>query len=489
MFVGRGYPGTGFVCSQTGRKVPNAQLALSPTPRSLPGVSAPPGPARAQTSAGTGATAVAKTIDVTAARPVAAALDVIEQRYGVPIDYSDPVYASTVDTQLLYSVHGKPLVTPALIPRVWTLLVRYEEVKETPKGIPYLSCETQSLVCNPVSVWPVHGITALIRKVLNRFAAEGGSIFGVRRVDMSHGLGPRWEVYPIKARNALATFVPQTDFLATTLHIPTAKRTAGEMLDLIAQQLTKKWGRRFETFAASFRPDAGSEPVGECGADGVTARQAIVGLLGWSAAIRMFYGPPEDSYMINIATLPYREPPRPPTPKAIPARMAPPRPYYPSTWAGFSRLPKRIHEIQGALAEAGYLHTAPSDTWDANAVKALRRFQTAEGLPVTGRFDPLTAGRLLPFLPEAPARMVPAKPAMDPALAYWLESTPDGRREIAEALTRAGFYHGPVTSSSSNPAAAAALKAFQKANGLPPNGWFTYQTAERLAPYLPNQKD
>ena len=43
-------------------------------------------------------------INVTGGDPVVKAIDVIEQRYGVPIDYSGPIYASTQDTKLIYTV-------------------------------------------------------------------------------------------------------------------------------------------------------------------------------------------------------------------------------------------------------------------------------------------------------------------------------------------------------------------------------------------------
>ncbi len=459
-----------------------------------------------------------RTINVTGGEPVVKAIDVIEKRYGVPIDYSGPIYASTQDTQLIYTIRcgmcapikpgekGAPpqsafgpqvirLPVPQLVPRTRTISVQYEEVDESPKGISYLSCKVQSLVCNPVSVWPKRGITALIRKVLNNLAANGGQIFTVRKVWKTTGpwyeVGPRWEVYPLKARNAADSFVSQPDFLGAILHIPTARRTLNQMLDLIAQQLTQKWDVKFSVgFTPPWENDVGIPPSkSELGAEGVTARQAIIRLLDPTDALRIIGGmgdPP--SFGINIAALPYREPPRPPTPQAVPARMAPPEPYYTFDWVAFSHSSKGTREIQGALAEAGYLHTEPTSNWDANAVSALRSFQAANGLRPTGTFDILTAGKLLPYLPEIPAHLVPAKPAMDPALAYWLESTSDGRKEIEQALAKAGFYHGPVTSAQNNPAAQAALKAFQKANGLQPTGYFDYATAEKLAPFLPNPK-
>ncbi len=400
-----------------------------------------------------------ETIDVTG-RPISDALDVIQERYGVAVDYSDPVYDSTVDTQLLWSLHGKRLLIPILIPRIWTLQLRYSTVGGKPVG----------------------GMTALIRQLLARFAAQGGSVFGVR--ELATRYGPRWEVYPVRARNSLATFVDQTDFLSATVDIPAAQRTPGEMLELIAQQLTRAWGRRFWVASdQSFSSDVLVRHTAELGADNISARQAIVDLMGPGIALRMFYGPDDDSYAINIVNLPYQPPPRPPTPAPVPATVLPTGPRPPSYWLVRARTPQGILEIQGGLAKAGYLHTAPTTQWDAEAIAALRQFQAAVGFPPTGEFDYWTAGKLAAFLPQY-QQVLPAKGPMDPALAYWLGSTRRGCMEIQEALTKAGFYSGPTTGAM-DLETREALKAFQTASGLTPNGVFDYQTAEKLAPLLP----
>lgn len=75
-----------------------------------------------------------KTITVTRSDPVEKAMDVIELRYGVPIDYSGPIYASTMDTQLVYSLRGKRLQVPLLIPRIRTISTQYDEVQQSPRG-------------------------------------------------------------------------------------------------------------------------------------------------------------------------------------------------------------------------------------------------------------------------------------------------------------------------------------------------------------------
>lgn len=470
------------------------------------------GRARAQVPSKAKASVSARTISVTSPRPIAAAMDVIEKRYGVAIDYSDPVYASTQDTQLLYTAHcalcsvanpGRKskrnrstvpamgphdvhLLSPELIPRIRTLKLRYLEASEPLRVAPYFKCTVTTIGCPLVDAAPVGGITALIQRVLARFAAGGGSVFGVRKTATRYG--PRWDVYPVKARNALGTFVTQTDYLSATVRLP-ASTPMGGVMEAVARQLTQKWGLKFEPGPVPPPADV-PFPKGTIGHPTImSARQALLSLAEpINATIRMLYAPDMAGYAISIGAMPYRQPPRPPTPRAVPARMVPAHPFPLGLWMSGRNSPRLIPRIQGALAKAGYLHTPASNKWDANAVNALRGFQIAHGLRPTGEFDNKTAAALLPFLPMVPAHLVPAKPAMDLQLAYWLGSTPDGRKEIAEALTKAGFYNGPISSKPNNSAAEAALKAFQKANGLQPNGWFTYKTAQKLAPYLSKAK-
>jgi len=110
------------------------------------------------------------------------------------------------------------------------------------------------------------------------------------------------------------------------------------------------------------------------------------------------------------------------------------------------------------------------------------------GLEPTGVIDGATIVKLLPYLPMVSVPPVPLN-LMSPALAYWLASTPQGRTEIQQALTAVGSYTGPATESMSDDELRAALKAFQEANGLQPNGQFDDATAEKLAPFLPKPKE
>ncbi len=415
-----------------------------------------------------------ETINVTAARPIASAMDVVEERYGVLIDYVDPQYAAAQDTESVSYRPGHVTVGP----KTRTISLQYTQVEGRPEGVPYISCSAATGGCVPVTARPEGGITALIQQVLSQFAEQGGQAFTVQKLDMPYG--PRWEVYPEEARDRSGRFVFQPDVLSANIFIPKEQRALGGMLGLICQQLTTKWGHKFGIASAPINPF--SVPAGELAADNVSAWRALADLMGRTLVLRLFYAPDDGMYYVNIVNLPYRPPPRPPTPAPVPARVLPPGPRPPGYWLARARTPQGILEIQGGLAKAGYLHTAPTTQWDAEATPALRQFQAAVGFPPTGEFDYWTAGKLAAFLPQY-RRVLPAKGPMDFALAYWLGSTRRGTIEIQEALTKAGFYSGPATGAM-DLETREALKAFQTANGLTPNGVFDYQTAEKLAPLL-----
>jgi hypothetical protein len=49
--------------------------------------------------------------------------------------------------------------------------------------------------------------------------------------------------------------------------------------------------------------------------------------------------------------------------------------------------PERYKEIQQALADKGYLKSAPNGVWDAQSMDALRQFQTDQKLSPTGKLS------------------------------------------------------------------------------------------------------
>jgi len=54
----------------------------------------------------------------------------------------------------------------------------------------------------------------------------------------------------------------------------------------------------------------------------------------------------------------------------------------------------RTEEIQSALGRGGFYSGNPSGRWDGGTQEALRRFQTANGLPPTGKLDALSLQKL-----------------------------------------------------------------------------------------------
>jgi len=324
-----------------------------------------------------------ETINVTDARPVASAMDAIEERYGVLIDYVDPQYAAPQDTESVSYRPGR--ITP--IPRVRTISLQYAQVAGRPEGVPYISCNADTLGCAPVTTRPEGGITALIQQVLSQFAEQGGQVFTVQKLEMPYG--PRWEVYPEEARDRSGRFVFQPDVLSANIFIPKEQRTLDDMLELICQQLTSKWGHKFGI--ASAPPNVFFRYHGELGADNVSAWRALADLMGRTLVLRLFYAPDDGMYYVNIVNLPHRPVPRPATPARGPMNAAL------EYWLGHTR--RGWIEIQEALTKAGFYSGPPNGAMDLKMREAFKAFQTANGLTPTGFFDHETAVKLAPFLP------------------------------------------------------------------------------------------
>lgn len=382
-----------------------------------------------------------KTINVTESRVVAAALDIIQERYGVPIDYVDPQYAGADTTQRVSYRPGRS----TLIPKIRRLSLEYEEVNGR----------------------PVDGITSLIRQLLDQFAAQGGPVLEARKLTLPYG--PRWEVYS-----------DQPDVLDATIDIPKQDRTLAGMLVDICQELTVSWNHKFGI--ASAPGNVFFRYHGELAADHVTARKALLDLMGRTLVLRLYYDPEGAQYAINIVNRRYPEPRRPLPPPPPPPPHHGPVP--PGVWLNLARVPQGRLKVQQALASAGYLRTPPATEWNANTADAIRRFQTANGLPASGGLDAMTILKLEPFLPVLRPHP-PPRGAIWPDLFYWLQTTKAGGREIQTELSQAGFYDGAVDGNLFSTQMHDALEAFQESNDLQPTGRLDYKTAEKLAPFRP----
>lgn len=62
---------------------------------------------------------------------------------------------------------------------------------------------------------------------------------------------------------------------------------------------------------------------------------------------------------------------------------------------------RSVRHIQKALAERGFKPGIPDGVWGKRSTAALRAYQSANGLPVTGSADQLTIDRLFPPPPPA----------------------------------------------------------------------------------------
>jgi peptidoglycan hydrolase-like protein with peptidoglycan-binding domain len=56
--------------------------------------------------------------------------------------------------------------------------------------------------------------------------------------------------------------------------------------------------------------------------------------------------------------------------------------------------PERIHEIQNALAKKGFYAGEPSGKWDDDSTEAIKKFQAANGLAPSGKYDAWTLQKL-----------------------------------------------------------------------------------------------
>ena len=56
--------------------------------------------------------------------------------------------------------------------------------------------------------------------------------------------------------------------------------------------------------------------------------------------------------------------------------------------------PERIREIQQALAREGFYKAEPTGKWDEASAEAMKGFQTAKGLPATGKLEALSLQKL-----------------------------------------------------------------------------------------------
>jgi hypothetical protein len=149
------------------------------------------------------------------ARPVAKAVEVLGQRYGIVVTYEDPPYAFAGDLQDVTAAVSRSPVKPGhrvLVPREGAIQLTYSLSPSTGK---------------------LEHPDALIRKVLDTYRANGGgSQFElIQQDDVFH-------VVPVMVKNSAGVLVATRSVFDTPITVPVQPRSGMEMVDAICKALS-----------------------------------------------------------------------------------------------------------------------------------------------------------------------------------------------------------------------------------------------------------
>lgn len=174
----------------------------------------------------------------------------------------------------------------------------------------------------------------------------------------------------------------------------------------------------------------------------------------------------------------------------------------------------RVEELQQILKDAGFQPGPNDGIMGGQTRAAIRKFQKEKGLKPTGKVDSVTQLALNRakeitkettkiktepdlFVEQVDQKELETKDSkietsdikrrsevQDEIMSYRLKSK-DRTRQIQTALKKAGFYKGEVDGKE-GPQTKRAIKAFQRAKGLNPDGIVGPKTWEELSKYLKN---
>lgn len=140
----------------------------------------------------------------------------------------------------------------------------------------------------------------------------------------------------------------------------------------------------------------------------------------------------------------------------------------------------RVEEIQKILKEAGFDPGPADGITGAQTRTAIKEFQKAKGLKSTGKIDSVTQLALNRTeevkKPEFKAESEPDS---------WETTFSDKSKQIQMALKNSGFYKAEIDGKI-GPRTKSAIRAFQKAKNLNPDGVVGAKTWEELEKYLKN---
>jgi len=148
-------------------------------------------------------------------RPVAKAVEVLSQRYGIIVTYEDPSYAFAGDLQDVTAAVSRSQVKPGhrvLVPRAGAIQLSYS--------------------LSPLTGKPENP-DALIREILDTHLANGGgSQFElIQQDDVFH-------VVPVMVRNSAGSWVATRSVFDTPITVPVQPRSGMEMVDAICKALS-----------------------------------------------------------------------------------------------------------------------------------------------------------------------------------------------------------------------------------------------------------
>jgi peptidoglycan hydrolase-like protein with peptidoglycan-binding domain len=146
--------------------------------------------------------------------------------------------------------------------------------------------------------------------------------------------------------------------------------------------------------------------------------------------------------------------------------------------------------VQSKLARLGYYGGTVDGAWGSQTAAAVRRFQVAKELRVTGELNPATLAAL-GIKPQEPAPSQPVPRPVDPAKALtdifvggpYLNTPPEFQvrtvKKAQENLRVLGFYRGPANGMP-NDALTQALVNYQAANRFKRTGRLDKTTLQAL---------
>lgn len=150
-----------------------------------------------------------------------------------------------------------------------------------------------------------------------------------------------------------------------------------------------------------------------------------------------------------------------------------------------STFPPPLVDVQRALQEAGFDPGPIDGRMGRRTRSALKAFQSAKDLKASGEVDRKTWQALQEAKTTRAASppSVATKEEMRAAIMEYRLRSPDRIKKVQLALEQAGFDPGPIDGEL-GPRTDQALRAFQKAQGLEPDGIVGVKTWTALSEYL-----